>query len=146
MLSILLSKVPINVVINRLILEQTFFTRATKVHILVAEAFIPNPEGKKTVNHKNTVKDDNRVENLEWMTSAENLKHGRDNGCFIGVGKVVLQFDLQDRFIKEWSSTMEIQRQLGIANTQISQACLAPYGKHKPRKFKWRYKHEGSYN
>jgi hypothetical protein len=43
-------------------LRTNFFTRATKVHILVAEAFIPNPENKKTVNHKNTVKDDNMVE------------------------------------------------------------------------------------
>jgi len=50
-----------------------------KIHRLIAEHFIPNPEKKKTVNHKNGNKTDNNIENLEWMTNLENLKHSWDN-------------------------------------------------------------------
>src|SRR3569833_1013627 len=49
------------------------------VHRLVALAYIPAVAGKEQVNHKNCVRNDNRVENLEWMTMAENVAHGQLN-------------------------------------------------------------------
>lgn len=52
-------------------------TRSTTIHAIVAEAFIPNPEAKPEVNHKNFKRQDNRAANLEWVTRAENVAHAR---------------------------------------------------------------------
>lgn len=57
-------------------LSKNGVSKTYKLHRVVAEAFIPNPHSLPQVNHINGVKDDNRPENLEWVTAKANTEHG----------------------------------------------------------------------
>ena len=56
------------------------------IHRLIGLAFVPKVEGKNQINHKNGIKTDNRIENLEWCTNAENVKHSFKIGIQSHVG------------------------------------------------------------
>jgi len=65
---------------------QLYGKRVSKsVHILVAQSFIPNPEGKTQVNHINMIRNDNRICNLEWVTPSENVLHSKANNKTLAV-------------------------------------------------------------
>lgn len=75
------------------------------IHRLLGDHFIPNPENKKTINHKNGIKTDYRLENLEWATQSEQMKHALETGLRIITAKKIIQMDMNGVFIKEWKST-----------------------------------------
>lgn len=103
-----------------------FGVKKYHVHTLMARAFIPNPENKPEVNHKNGLKSDNRLDNLEWVTRVENARHAWDNGLiFIGMNgaeKPVYQYDKNGIFIRKWRSAQEAGRS-GYSSSSICQCC-----------------------
>lgn len=63
------------------------FKFTKKVHRMVAETFLENPDNFPCVNHKNSKRDDNRVDNLEWCTEQYNVKHSYDSGSNSNAGE-----------------------------------------------------------
>jgi hypothetical protein len=97
-----------------------------EVHRLVATAFIPNFNGYRCVNHKDGNGMNNNVDNLEWCTSSDNVKHSiytLGNNPKKWKAKAILQKTLDGNIIKEWESAWEIQRQLGFCQVSISRCC-----------------------
>ncbi len=114
------------------------------VHRLVAQAFISNPNDYNIINHKNSIRNDNRVENLEWCTYSHNNKeafrvgfnkprYGGENPS----ARKILQYDLDNNFIREWDSIATACCTLKMSRSSITK-CLS--GERKTAyKNKWKY-------
>jgi hypothetical protein len=91
------------------------FGKTAKVHRLVAEAFLPNPKNLPHVNHINSARHDNHVDNLEWCTPQENVDHSLRTGtsAIIHQRKKVAQYTFKGEFIKEWNSVLEAATAMG---------------------------------
>ena len=121
------------------------------VHRLVAKAFLTKLSNILEVNHIDGNKQNNQVENLEWVTRTENLEHayrilGRKNNVKIFLGKenplhkIVEQFSLNNVKIAEYYGTREASR---TTNVPASNICICCNGKIKQAGgYIWKYKEE----
>ena len=112
-----------------------------RVHRLLMEAFIPNPNNYPHINHIDGNKLNNSLSNLEWCTALENRQHAVRTGLAkptLCCTKAVMQFDLQGNFITEFFSLHEANRVTGICWQNIYKVCQ---GKRKTAGgYKWKYK------
>lgn len=99
------------------------------VHRLVAEEFIPNPNGYTTVHHKDHDRGNNVVENLEWINDDE---HREVHGI---VGGKVYQYTLDGELVKLWDCMHSAAVELGFNKSHIRDCCNGGY--YDRRRDKW---------
>lgn len=127
------------------------------VHRLVATVFIPNPYNLPHINHKNEVKSDNRVENLEWCTPLYNCNYGTHNEKLAkankegaGVPKRIAKLDDEGNIIAAYYSLKEAARTLDKDNwnsiaVQLSKVCNKVKGHRTVCGYKWKFISEDEY-
>lgn len=108
------------------------------VHRIVANAFIPNPNGYTEVNHKDFNRCNNCVDNLEWVNSSQNKKHAYQKAeNKKSRGKPVEQYTKEGIFLRSYDSVSEAAEELGCCIAAISNCCL---GRTRTSQgFRWKF-------
>lgn len=114
-------------------------TVCVRIHQLVAKAFIPNPENKCHIDHINTLKDDNRVQNLRWVTPQENAANPITKERRLAavpqrlekVSKPVLVYDENLTLLSAFTATAEAARKLNLSQGNIVNCCSGSLRRYK---------------
>ena len=145
-----------NIYVNVILTNRNKTQKNVKIHRLVAEAFIPNPENKPEVNHINGIKTDNRVENLEWVTASENIQHaikmapqmvkGLNNYNKYSRPKPIMQLIKHGNTIKiinVYHNAKEAQLATGVCSRNILQVASSEPNRHTAGGYIWRFATKG---
>lgn len=124
---------------KQIVLTKDHKRKSFKVHRLVAQVFIPNPNNLPQINHKDENKLNNRIDNLEWCTQQFNNNYGtRNYRCTRHLLRKVEQIDcISKSKIKEYNSLKGAEEETKIKYQDISMCCRGII--HKAGGYIWRY-------
>lgn len=111
--------------------------KSVRVHRLVAEAFIKNPNNYDQINHIDGNKTNNKVENLEWCNNQHNVNHAYKNGLTKHYTRSIKQYDLKGNYIQTFESIAKACEEVNGNRANITKCAKgyinSAYG------YKWRY-------
>ena len=106
------------------------------IHQLVGLMFIQNPNNFPMINHINGIKNDNRVENLEWINNSGNIKHAYETGLFVPHMRKIVQLTTDNKLVKIYESMTETQKE-GYVISAICRVCKGKKPQYKG--YLWKY-------
>lgn len=122
----------------QVVLSINNITKGIGVHVLVANAFIPNPENKPIVHHKDGNPENNHIENLMWVTPEEHaLIHQFWKYAIEVTSKTVYQYSLDGNYVGQYKSTAEAAKSVNGTQSNISECCLG--SQYTAYGYQWSY-------